>query len=206
MASPISLNSNARQKWDRIHSRAAATPSTACRALRDYSFLLPASGRALDVACGRGGNALLLARRGLETSALDISPVALQALDTEARRAGLPVELIEADTEHFAHSGDLYDAIVVANYLDREFCRRLPQLLKPGGLLFYQTFVRDKVDRDCGPSNTDYLLQTGELLRLFTSLRVLQYSDLGTVGDGALGLRNQAMLIAMKENSDEQPG
>lgn len=198
-------NADAREKWNRIYSRAAAAPASACLALRDYAFLLPASGRALDVACGRGGNALQLARRGLQTEALDISPVALQALEAEARRMGLAIELTEADTLHFA-SRNQYDVVVVANYLDREFCTRIPQLLAPGGILFYQTFVQDKVDSDCGPSNADYLLQKGELLRLFASLRVLHYCDLGSVGDGAQGFRNQAMLIALKENIDEQPG
>lgn len=55
----------------------------------DNQHLLPALGRALALACGLGGNALLLAAHGLETHAWDISDVAVARLQERARQQGL---------------------------------------------------------------------------------------------------------------------
>src|SRR6185295_9547400 len=49
----------------------------------------PVSGRALDVACGRGGVAVWLARRGLAVDAVDVSPVGLAAGARLAAAAGV---------------------------------------------------------------------------------------------------------------------
>ncbi len=194
----------ARQKWNRIYASASSEAPQACLALREYAGLLPPTGRALDVACGHGGNALLLAAHGLQTTAMDISCKALDLLRERTQSSGLGIELIESDTADFAPGDGLYDVIVVSNYLDRYFCRRIESLMAPGGLLFYQTFVKDKADPARGPSRPEFLLDAGELLKLFPALRALVHVDLGRVGDLSHGLRDQAMLVALKESLSEQ--
>ncbi|MFU8833506.1 MAG: SAM-dependent methyltransferase, partial [Wenzhouxiangella sp.] len=67
-----------------------------------------------------------------------------------------------------------------------------------GGLLFYETFTREKVD-DAGPSNPDFLLAPNELLHLFSPLRLLAYREEGVVGDAGRGLRNVAYLVGRRE-------
>ncbi len=62
---------------------------------------LPA-GRALDVGCGEGADAVWLARRRWQVTALDVSGVALDRARRHARDAGVPVTwlhagLLEAD-------------------------------------------------------------------------------------------------------------
>ena len=109
-------------KWDRIYAKATDQPIVACRMLREFSFLLPVSGHALDVACGRGGNALLLAEHGLQTTALDISRTALRGLGVLAKSRELSIELNEADTANFSANSESFDVIVVSNYLDRDVC------------------------------------------------------------------------------------
>ncbi|NNC68584.1 MAG: tellurite resistance methyltransferase TehB, partial [Gammaproteobacteria bacterium] len=69
--------------------------------------------------------------------------------------------------------------------------------LKPNGLLFYQTFIAEKVS-DAGPSNPEYRLQPNELLESFSPLHVLAYQEHGTVGDVKKGLRDIAILVAQK--------
>ncbi len=59
-------------------------------------------GRALDVACGAGRNALFLAAKGYRVEAMDISSVALERAATRARKEGLEVRWIEADLEGIA--------------------------------------------------------------------------------------------------------
>ncbi len=68
-----------RVKWDTRYREAHRVPETAL-VLSEFQHLLPTSGRALDLACGLGGNALLLAAHGLETHAWDISPVGVERL------------------------------------------------------------------------------------------------------------------------------
>lgn len=65
-----------RTKWDARYLGAA--PSFAPSAiLAELDALLPRSGGALDLGGGAGRNALALARRGLDVTLADISPVGL---------------------------------------------------------------------------------------------------------------------------------
>jgi hypothetical protein len=69
--------------------------------------------------------------------------------------------------------------------------------LKPGGLLFYQTFTRVSVGPG-GPQNPEYRLAENELLRMFQELQVVVYREEGEIGDKTHGFRNEAMLVAKK--------
>jgi len=53
-------------------------------------------GRALDVGCGEGADAIWLASRGWEVTALDVSKVALQRAEAAAERAGVRVQWVHA--------------------------------------------------------------------------------------------------------------
>jgi 2-polyprenyl-3-methyl-5-hydroxy-6-metoxy-1,4-benzoquinol methylase len=68
-----------RQKWDRIYRNWKAPFPGAAAVLAENEHLLPpGGGRALDLACGLGGNAVFLARRGFEVDAVDISEVGIE--------------------------------------------------------------------------------------------------------------------------------
>ena len=80
------VDEGAREKWDcRYAQDSIGSPPEPAKVLSDYAYLLPESGTALDLACGRGGNALFLARRGLETHAWDISRNAINELQRQVR-------------------------------------------------------------------------------------------------------------------------
>jgi tellurite methyltransferase len=192
------LEPGPRDKWDRVYRGAEAgeTPEPA-RVLAENSHLLPASGAALDLACGLGGNALHLARRGLETQAYDISAEALLRLDDSARRIGVAVRTEVRDVVARPPSSESFDVIVVSRFLDRSLAEAIKAALRPGGLLFYQTFTREKAT-PTGPSNPDYLLAPNELLSLFAGLRLVVYREEGLLGDLSRGFRNQALLVAQK--------
>ena len=67
-------------RWNRQHAESGGSeePSRFLReVLESESWDLP-PGRALDLACGKGRNALYLASRGFHVTAVDISPVALR--------------------------------------------------------------------------------------------------------------------------------
>ncbi len=55
-----------------------------------------APGRVLDVGCGEGADAVWLARRGWEVTALDVSGVALERAQQAARGAGVDIRWVHA--------------------------------------------------------------------------------------------------------------
>jgi hypothetical protein len=75
----------------------------------------------------------------------------------------------------------------------------LIQALKPGGLIFYQTFTRQRVS-DRGPQCAEFRLAEQELLQLFSGLQILFYREEGCVGDVQKGFRDEAMLVARKRD------
>ena len=85
------------ERWDRKYA-AGEGPAhyEPCRFLADNAHLL-GGGRALDVACGFGGNAFYLASLGYQVDAVDISSVGLARAQAEARRRGLQIHFLQAD-------------------------------------------------------------------------------------------------------------
>ncbi len=186
-----------RARWQRRYQagEGAARPA---RVLRELDFLLPASGRALDLACGRGGNALLLAERGLAVEAWDYAPAAIEALRAEAARRGLRLRAGVRDVLSEPPEAARYDVITVSYFLERDLAPAIAAALRPGGLLFYETFTQDAPD-GAGPSNPAFRLAPNELLGLFPGLRVLDYREHARVGDPLRGQRDIATLVAVSE-------
>ena len=145
--------------------------------VRRFAHLIPASGRVLDVASGGGRHACFLAGLGFRVTAVDRDESAL------ARLAGVNgVEAIVADLEQglWPFEGVRFAGVVVTNYLHRPLFGPLRDSLQPQGVLIYETFARGN-ERFGRPSNPQYLLEPGELLRVASSrLRVVAYEDLLT--------------------------
>ncbi|NOX09029.1 MAG: class I SAM-dependent methyltransferase [Gammaproteobacteria bacterium] len=177
-------------------SQAVAHPQS-CYVLSEYQHLLPDHGYALDLACGMGGNAVLLAKRGLQVTAWDFSEAAIKGLSAYASSNELKILAEVRDVEDSPPEIETFDVIVVSYFLERDLAPFLMQALRPGGLLFYQTFIRDVVS-DGGPRNPQYRLARGELLDLFADLHPLIYREEGSQGDVSQGLRNEALLVAQR--------
>jgi SAM-dependent methyltransferase len=142
-----------------------------------FAPLIP-SGEVLDLACGGGRHARLLAALGHDVIAVDRDPAALAL----AQGTDILTLLIDLETGALA-PGDApfdigrYAGIVVANYLHRPLFPLILDSLAPGGVLIYETFARSN-ERFGKPSNPDFLLAPGELLGLARGrLRVLAYED-----------------------------
>lgn len=182
-------------KWDARYRDTAERPPA--RVLVENVHLLPPQGRALDLACGLGANALVLATHGLETLAWDSSAVAIERLRSLARARGVGVHAAVRDVVRQPPEPRNFDVIVVSHFLDRSLTAQLIAALRPHGLLYYQTFTRTRVG-DSGPQNPAYLLEDGELLAMFAPLQPLVYREEGRVGNTHSGFRGQAMLVACK--------
>lgn len=97
-------------------------------------------GRALDVGCGEGADAVWLARQGWEVVGLDPSGVALERARSAAEGAGVAVtwvhgQLHEVTDELAESSFDLVSAFYPTLFTDTEPLAALTRLVAPGGSL-----------------------------------------------------------------------
>lgn len=191
------MNTKTKEKWDKNYKSCSKKYPQPAEVLLQNQHLLPTQGIALDLACGRGANAICLAENGLMVSAWDISSSALEHLTDKAKEKNVTINTESRDVSKQLPEPDTFDVIVVSRFLDRTLIDAIKNAIKPDGLIFYQTFVKDKVN-ETGPSNPDYLLERNELLNFFDDWYVIHYEEEGTVGKTDRGFRNQSMIIAQK--------
>lgn len=70
-------------------------------------------GRALDLACGEGRNAIWLAELGWRTTGVDFSQVAIAKARERASQASLDVEFVCADLLDYEPERDAYDLVLL---------------------------------------------------------------------------------------------
>lgn len=116
--------------------------------------------RALDVACGGGRHACLLAARGYRVVAVDYAYAAVAAL--RARVAGHAVDALVADVTQWPLPRARFDLVVVVDFLERSLFPALRAAVAPGGALVIETFLVGQ-ERHGHPRNPAYLLRPGEL-------------------------------------------
>jgi SAM-dependent methyltransferase len=135
---------------------------------------LPRGGRCLDLAAGRGRHALLLASAGLPVHAIDNDAAGLAALSETASSLGVPltVQVLDLEDEGVDLGTQAWDAILVFSFLHRPLFPAITAALKPEGVLFYETFLRQQAQRG-HPKSPEYLLEPGELETLVAPLRVV---------------------------------
>jgi SAM-dependent methyltransferase len=130
------------------------------------------AGDVLDLACGGGRHAKFLAECGHRVLAVDRDAQAL------ACAAGESITTIQCDLESDQASysagwpfrDERFQGIVVTNYLHRPLFGTILDSLAPGGILIYETFALGN-ERFGKPSNLNFLLQPGELLKVVHEAR-----------------------------------
>lgn len=102
-----------REDWNRKHGEAGllfgAEPNRFLVA--EVAGLPP--GRALDLACGSGRNAVWLARQGWSVVAADFADVALDQARALAAERGVDVEWVDADLREWEPPARAFDLVVV---------------------------------------------------------------------------------------------
>jgi SAM-dependent methyltransferase len=158
------------RNWDEHYADAANIESAPEPLLVQVADLLPA-GKALDLACGPGRNALYLAGLGWRVTAVDRSTTALGWL--RQRAAGLEIDIRQADLERgeFAIAPDSYDLICDILYLQRDMFDSIRDGLRPGGI-FAGAIPLLRPER-----NSPFRIAPGELRREFESWKILYYSE-----------------------------
>lgn len=179
------MSADDQARWDRKHSQGgnSEAPSIFLREIIDGKDWKLLPGRVLDLACGDGRNAIFLASRGFQVTAVDISPAGIARGRARAKEKALAIDWQEADLEVLDPGVESYDLIVNIKYLQRSLVPRIKRALKNGGHVVFETFLIDQ--QPLGhPSNPAYLLAHNELLDFFRDFRVLYYRE-GKCFEGA---------------------
>lgn len=198
-------------KWNETHRAASEELPPPSGILRELLPLLP-MGRALDLACGTGRNAIFLAQHGWSVTALDGSSVALEKLRRAAAERGLlanepaqrdasyarsgEIQRIECDLERDVLPSASFDLMVCIHFLQRSLFPWMENSLAPGGVLLMETHTRAQLQFAGGPRNPEYLLECGELRAAFPGLETVFYREL-RAGQGI------ATLLAQKPGKSE---
>jgi SAM-dependent methyltransferase len=195
-------------EWDESHRASADQPEPGPASFVTEMLPLLPRGPALDLACGTGRHALLLAARGQHVTAVDGSAAALDILERRVReshrlarrmptihgagesRAG--IDLVHANLEHATLPRGAFALIVCVHYLQRSLFPQIEAALVRGGTLLFETFTRAQLEFAGGQKNPEYLLDCGELRIAFPSLHLLFYREL-RAGKGI------ASLLARKD-------
>jgi tellurite methyltransferase len=136
-------------------------------------------GKALDLACGLGGNSLYLAKKGFQLKAYDISDVAIQHLDKLAKKLQLPIDANISDLTNWKELdfvNQKFELVVMTYYLDRSLLPIVKSVVKEDGFCFMETYFSSlkKKERDISER---FKLRPQELLNEFSDWQILYYEE-----------------------------
>jgi SAM-dependent methyltransferase len=167
-------------------------------------------GRALDLACGAGRNAVQLALLGFAVDALDISEVALERAADRAREAAVAVSFRLADLDDAeSWPAARFDLVVMLRYVNAPLLRHAARrCLAPGGLLVVEEHLRpdalapEQASSLAGPRSSAFRVAPGDLVACASGLEVLHaFEGCATDPDGREVCL--ARLVARRADADE---
>ena len=187
-----------RSHWETRYGERGAEPDRAPSPwVIERCLTLPSTSLIVDVAGGTGRHAGRLAEQGRTTIVIDfVHDAVARAVSRHSRVLG-----VVGDVRTLPLRPETVDAIVCVSFLDRSLFPTFADLLRPNGVLVYETFTRAHlgvVARGLarGPRNPDYLLEPNELPALVDPLRVIEHEELLVVD--AAGERHVARVMAVK--------
>lgn len=188
------MSGTERESWDQRYSAPGYIyGDKPAKLLVEQQDVLPESGRALDIACGEGQNAVFLARRGLDVEALDISAVALRKAQALATNNGVSIKPRLWDLKQSYLPEGPFDVIVAFHYKQEDLAPRIVESLAQGGVLLMEINTVENLKLHRRPTR-QYLVEPNELLTWFPTLFVLTYRE-GIEDNHAV-----AQLVARKPN------
>jgi len=124
-------------------------------------------GRALDLACGEGRNAVWLARQGWQVTGVDFSAVALEKARRLAEANGVKAEWVVADLLEYRSEGRAFD-LVLLFYLQvpesqrHEIVRAAADAVAPGGTFLLVAHDRSNLEHGHGGPQEPAVLYTAD--------------------------------------------
>lgn len=163
----------------------------------------------LAVADGEGRNSVWLAQQGLDVTALDFSPVAVEKARRLAAEFGVTVKHEVGDVFAWNWGENRFDAIVavfiqfVAPDARRILHDAMRKALKPGGLLILQGYRPKQLEyRTGGPSAAENLYDAATLREEFAGMEILhlrEHDDEICEGEGHCGMSALVDMVALEK-------
>jgi tellurite methyltransferase len=157
--------------------------------------LLPRNRLVLDMACGATSTGVYLASHGWQVIALDVSIAALSIAQSQVKKEALPISLAVMDLTDPWLPREYFDVILNFYYLSRPLWKTYREGLKPGGLLFFETFLCE------ADMNPDHYLDSLELKNAFDDWEIICYSEIQRIShlpDHSSKKRRVAQLVTRK--------
>jgi SAM-dependent methyltransferase len=173
------------ERWNRRFSAPGYVFGTAPnRFLASKKALLAKGGSVLCVADGEGRNSVWLAEQGLEVTAFDFSPVAVDKARRFAAEHAVSMRYEVAGVYDWAWPQAAFDVVaaIFVQFADpamREFMfARMVRALKPGGLLLLEGYTPKQLEyRTGGPSQVENLYTAPMLREAFRDLEILELRE-----------------------------
>ncbi|MFC0189425.1 class I SAM-dependent methyltransferase [Fictibacillus aquaticus] len=193
----------------------ADTPDENLKAYIKEGILTP--GRALDLGCGAGRNAIFLAEHGFEVDAVDLSQSSLDWARERARERNLPINFIHKNIFNLDLEEGAYDLIYdsgcfhhIAPHRRMSYLEILDKALKHGGYFGITCFVQGGKLGGADISDWEVYrtrsLMGGlgfteeKLIRIFSSLKPVEVRRMRDVskGEGLLGVSDLLAGLFLK--------
>lgn len=190
--------SNHDRSWDERYA------SGQFRALEPHKLLISLlenllPGTALDLACGAGRHAHLLAENGWQVVAVDNSGAGIEIARRRAAEKNLQIDFRLADLEkgEFVLEENAYDLICDFYYLQRDLYPAMKKAVKPRGIIVSVVHLEGEDEK------SRFALREGELKSFFTNFEILHYRE--TAPESAAPSKNSrrtAEIIARKPDDE----
>jgi tellurite methyltransferase len=128
-------------------------------------------GIALDLACGPGRNAIYLAKRGWNVTAVDASSIAIDLL--RRSNPSIDAHLANLETGEFIIAPQSFDLVLSCYYLQRSLIPRMKSALRPGGRLIMIVLLAGAEQ----PLGTPTRAYPGELRAFFSDWTIMHYLE-----------------------------
>ena len=158
------------RNWDRHYSDPANLDFAPAPLLVQAAELLR-PGRALDLACGTGRNALFLASLGWQVTAVDRSAVGIRLLRERAAGLALDTRIADLEAGEFTIEPGAYHLICDFYYLQHDLFPAVREGVRSGGVFTGAIHLLQE-ER---PSR--HVLHPGELRDAFHGWKILFYSE-----------------------------
>lgn len=143
-----------------------------------YWHMIP-KGLVLDVAMGYGRDGNFLSHRGYHVIGIERSIEAIRLYKETFKHQDINMTCILGDANHLPFKKDSVEGIMVFYFLLRNIMDILKDILKKGGIIIYETFLKRQNELD-KYRNPEYLLGDGELYGYFKEFHILLYEELIT--------------------------
>ncbi len=142
----------------------------------DYciNFKCSSRGLVLDLACGKGRNAIYLAKKGYQVLAVDNDKEKLSCFNFS--NITKLVKNVE-DKKSWPLNKLKFDIVLVVNFLNRNIFPQIVDSVKNNGYLIYETFSEGHEKLGI-PKNKNFILKPYELIKLCDKLKLISHETI----------------------------